>query len=219
MSAIVEDSSDENHADAIRLIELLKKMGRARSQKTQDELSVQIFHLLQLKLETELGNELYNPQNFGVPYIQAHLKGEPLPKSEYSELPYNCYFFTANSGCLYRFANYHENLIPGFNQIVKILSNFRLFLGDEDILPFIPSIFEINILVVNFEENQILQEYVNDSNTPWIVISNTQNVHFEACGLEINGKYQTLFEPNHNFIQFLLNSKQNKGIIDWKKII
>ena len=53
MSAIVEDSSDENHADAIRLIELLKKMGRARSQKTQDELSVQIFHLLQLSLDVQ----------------------------------------------------------------------------------------------------------------------------------------------------------------------
>lgn len=179
------------------------------------------YYILMKKLKAELKLELFNPQNFGVPYVQAHMKSLPLPKGLFSELPYNCYFFTANSGVLSRFAYYPLGMLPGIEQICHILQETRLFLGDTDIIPFIPGMLDINIIVINFEKNEIINEYCSENleNDKWIVITNIDNRHFESCGFkDKDGKIYTLFQKDHPFIQTILKAKQAKGKIDWSCI-
>jgi len=176
------------------------------------------FYHLKKKLQTELGHELYNPQNFGVPYIQAHLNHQPLPEGMYSKLPWNCYFFTANSGVLTRFAYYKEGLIPKLEELNEILANFREFLGDSDIIPFIPGMLNLNVIVIDFYRNQLINEYSSEEtkDNPWIVICNSNNAHFDACAIELDeDTIQTLFSREHPFIQCILRSKENKGKIIW----
>ena len=179
------------------------------------------YYILMKKLKTELKLELFNPQNFGVPYVQAHMKGNPLPKGLFSELPYNCYFFTANSGVLSRFAYYPLGMLPGIEQICKILQETRLFLGDTDIIPFIPGMLDLNLIVIDFEKNEIINEYSSEKSDSdkWILITNIDNRHFESCGFkDKDGKIYTLFQKDHPFIQTVLKAKQHKGKIDWNYI-
>jgi hypothetical protein len=185
-------------------------------------------YLLMKKLKEELKLELYNPQNFGVPYIQAHIKGESLPKGLYSQLPYNCYFFTANSGVLTRFAYYPLGMLPGLEQICQILNETRMFLADTDIIPFIPGMFNQNLIVINFNDNEIINDYIIEKvnqteeefeNLKWIVICNSNNSHFDSCGFkDKDGQVYTCFTKDHPFIKAILKSKESKGKIDWSLI-
>lgn len=186
------------------------------------------YYTLMKKLKNELKFELYNPQNFGVPYIQAYLKGDPLPKGLYSELPYNCYFFTANSGILSRFAYYPLGMLPGLEQICKILDTTQMFLADTDIIPFIPGMFNHNLIVINFDNNEIINDYIiekisqNDEefeNLKWVVICNSNNSHFDSCGYrDKDNQIYTCFTKDHPFIKTILKSKETKGKIDWSLI-
>ena len=197
-------------------------------------------YILMKKLKNELKQELFNPQNFGVPYVQAHLKGTPLPKGLYPDLPYNCYFFTANSGVLSRFAYYPLGMLPGLEQICRILDETRMFLGDTDIIPFIPGMLDVNVIVINFNDNEIINDYITEissvkgtfedisvkgtfedisDNSKWIVICNSNNSHFDACGYkDKDTKIYTLFNKDHPFIKTILKSKDTKGKIDWSLI-
>jgi hypothetical protein len=186
------------------------------------------YYILMKKLKNELKFELYNPQNFGVPYVQAHMRGETLPKGLYSELPYNCYFFTANSGVLSRFAYYPLGMLPGLDHICKILNETRMFLADTDIIPFIPGILNHNLIVINFNDNEIINDYIIEQvnqedkdfeNLTWIVICNSNNSHFDACGYkDKDGGIETFFTKDHPFIRTILKSKETKGKIDWRLI-
>jgi len=198
-------------------VNALKEVQNALSKKVNEQ-----YYSLKKVLKAKLGLELYNPRNFGVGYIQAFLKDEPLPKGLYHELPYNCYFFTANPGVLTRFAYYPEKLIPGLQDLESILDNTRRFLGDVDIVPYIPAMLELNILVINFHENQLLTEYSSEEtqNEPWIVISNNNNEHYYSCGYrDEEGDIMTLFNKEDLFIQRILISKESQGKIDWNKEI
>jgi hypothetical protein len=213
----IEELNDEMKS----FINALKDVQNAISKKVNEH-----HFALKKMLEAKLGNELYNPQNFGVPYIQAFLKGDELPKGLYSELPWNAYFFTANAGVLTRFAYYSERLIPGLEDLERILDNTRSFLGDMDIVPFIPSMIELNILVIDFNENQLVNEYLVDSSTEetqnesWVVISNNNNAHYYSCGYkDEEGQIITMFNKSDLFIQRILASKEHQGKIDWKKEI
>lgn len=196
--------------------------------KVHNNLSKKVdmtYYILMKKLKNELKYELYNPQNFGVSYIQAHMKGQTLPKGLYSELPYNCYFFTANSGVLSRFAYYPLGILPGLDQICKILDTTYMFLADTDIIPFIPGMLNHNLIVINFNENEIISDYIIEKvtqsdkdfdNLLWIVICNSNNAHFDSCGYrEKDGTIVTCFTKDHPFIQTILKSKETKGKIDW----
>jgi hypothetical protein len=139
----------------------------------------------------------------------------------FSELPYNCYFFTANSGALSRFAYYPLGMLPGIEQICQILQETRLFLGDTDIIPFIPGMLDLNLIVIDFEKNEIINEYCSENleNDKWIIITNIDNRHFESCGFkDKDGKIYTLFQKDHPFIQTIIKAKQFKGKIDWSYI-
>ena len=218
-------SEKKGDRKSITLVELtpdLKKF-ELDMKKVQENLCKRVdlvYHNLLKKLKKELGLELFNPQNFGCPYIQSFLKKEPLPKGMYSELPYNCYFFTAYHGALNRFAYYQMNMIPGLEKLCTMLNNTRVFLGDGDIIPFIPSILSINIIVIDFESNQLISDYCTDGseNNYWIVINNVQNRHFESCGYKHDGKIYTLFKKESPFIQTILKSKDTKGKINWNLV-
>jgi hypothetical protein len=209
----IEELNEEMKA----FIKALKEVQNALSKKVNEQ-----YYSLKKVLKTKLGLELYNPQNFGVGYVQAFLKDEPLPKGLYHELPWNCYFFTANSGVLTRFAYYPEKLIPGLQDLESILDNTRKFLGDVDIVPYIPAMLELNILVINFNENQFVNEYSSEEtqNEPWIVISNNNNAHYYSCGYrDEEDEIMTLFKKEDPFIQRILMSKESQGKIDWNKKI
>ena len=201
--------------DMQNFITALKEVHENLSKKVNEK-----YYNLQIVLSAKLGNELYNPQNFGVPYVQTFLKGEELPKGLYHFLPYNCYFFTANSGVLTRFAYYPEKLIPGLEDLEEILNNTRKFLGDMDIVPYIPGMLDLNIIVINFTENQLVTEYSSEEtqNHPWVVIINNNNAHYDACGYtDEDEKLITLFNKEDDFIYKILSSKENQGKIDWNK--
>jgi hypothetical protein len=203
----------------IKVIEFAKGLEKAQeniSKKVDD-----INYMLKKKLQNELKEQLYNPQNFGCSYIQAHLKGEELPEGMYSELPYNCYFFTANSGVLSRFEYYPERLIPRLEDIEHILSNTRAFLGDADIIPFVPAMYGINILTIDFRNNILINEYTleYENDRPWIVIANNNNTHFDACGMyNEDGRIETIFRKMDPFIQMILDSKKYQGKIFWENL-
>lgn len=206
---------EELNEEMTTFVNALKEVQNALSKKVNEH-----YYALKKALKAKLGSELYNPQNFGVGYIQAFLKGEELPKGLYHELPWNCYFFTANPGVLTRFAYYSEKLIPGLQDLESILDNTRKFLGDSDIVPYIPAMLELNILVINFNENTLINEYSSEEtqNEPWIVISNNNNAHYYSCGYrDEEGDIMTLFKKEDLFIQRILHSKQNQGKIDWTK--
>jgi hypothetical protein len=156
------------------------------------------------------------------------MKGEALPKGLYSELTYNCYFFTANSGVLSRFAYYPLGMLPGLEQICKILDETRMFLADTDIIPFIPGMLNQNLIVINFNDNEIINDYIIEKvnqdekefeSLKWIVICNSNNSHFDACGFrDKDGIIYTCFNKEHPFIRTILKSKETKGKIDWSLI-
>jgi hypothetical protein len=207
----IEDLNEEMQ----KFVNALKEVQNALSKKVNEQ-----YYTLKKVLKAKLGLELYNPQNFGVGYIQAFLKEEELPKGLYHELPWNCYFFTANPGVLTRFAYYPEKLIPGLKDLESILDNTRRFLGDMDIVPYIPAMLELNILVIDFHKNTLINEYSSDEtqNEPWVVISNNNNAHYYSCGYrDEEGDITTLFKKEDQFIQRILISKQNQGSIDWNK--
>lgn len=188
--------------------------------KVQENISKKVSETtydLRKILKQRLGNNIYNPQNFGAPYVQAFLRGIPLPKGMYADLPFNCYFFTANPGVLDRFAYYPERLIPRLEDIDLILDNTRVHLGDMDIIPFIPGVFNLNILIINFEENQLINEYSHKliQSEPWIVIAHVNNNHYDPCGFKVPEGIQTIFAANDPFILTILKSKETKGKIDW----
>jgi len=89
-----------------------------------------------------------------------------------------------------------------------------------DIVPFIPSIFELNIIVINFDENQLINEYSYEDtqDDPWVVIAHSGS-HYDSCGLkrkvEESELIQTIFTIEDPFIQSILKSKDTKGKIDW----
>lgn len=196
------------------LEDFIQRLKEAHKNISKDIL--QKHYELRLKLEEELKEQLYNPQNFGCPYVQNYLKEETLPEGMYSELPYNCYFFTSNPGMLNRFAFYEEGLVANLSQLEFILDRTRIHLGDGDIIPFIPGMFGINLIIINFEENNLINEYSSNKVDQWIVIANTRNVHFDACGLITKeNKIQTLFDVSHPLIQTLLKSKETQGKINW----
>jgi hypothetical protein len=212
----------KGNRSSIQLVELSPELKKFEldMKKVQENTCKRIdlvYYDLMKKLKKELGLELYNPQNFGCPYVQCFLKKESLPKGLYSELPYNCYFFTAYQGALNRFAYYQSNMIPGLEQLCAMLNNNRVFLGDGDIIPFIPSILCINIIVIDFESNQIISDYCTEGseNNCWIVINNINNTHFESCGYKQNKDICTLFRKESPFIQTILKSKDTKGKINW----
>ena len=91
-----------------------------------------------------------------------------------------------------------------------------------DIVPYIPAMLELNIMVINFNENQLVTEYSSEEtqNEPWIVISNNNNAHYYSCGYrDEEGDIMTLFKKEDIFIQRILNSKDSQGKIDWNKEI
>jgi len=187
--------------------------------KFQNDLSKRVNEVtddLRKILKKGLGIQLYNPQNFGCPYVQAFLRNRPPPKGMYNDIPFNAYFFTANPGMLDRFTYYTERLIPRLEDMERILDDTRLFLGDMDIVPFIPGMFELNIIVINFENNQLINEYSYEETQqdPWIVISNNGN-HYDSCGIIRNELIQTIFTIEDPFISTILKSKESQGKIDW----
>jgi hypothetical protein len=219
---VSEKKGDRSIISLSELTSELKKF-EIDMKKVQENLCKRIdlvYYDLMKKLKKEIGLELYNPQNFGSPYVQCFLKKEPLPKGLYSELPYNCYFFTAYHGALYRFAYYQSNMIPGIEQLCTMLNNTRVFLGDGDIIPFIPSALLVNIIIIDFESSQLLSDYCTEGseNNYWIVINNVKNRHFESCGYKQDDVIYTIFKKESPFIQTILKSKDNKGKINWSNI-
>jgi hypothetical protein len=196
-------------------IESIKKAQETLSKKVNE-----VTNELRKILKKGLGDQLYNPQNFGCHYIQSYLRDKPTPKGMYWDVPFNAYFFTANPGMLDRFAYYPERLIPRLEDMERIVDNPMLFLGDMDIVPFIPSIFELNIIVIDFYKNQLINEYSykDTQDDPWVVISHSGN-HYDSCGfkkkVEDSDLIQTVFTIEDPFIQVILKSKENKGKIDW----
>jgi len=221
-----ELKTKSGNRQSIELISLNKQLSDyiesiKKAQETLSKKVNEVTNELRKILKKGLGEQLYNPQNFGCPYVQSYLRDKPMPKGMYSDVPYNAYFFTANPGMLDRFAYYPERLIPRLEDMERIVDNPMMFLGDMDIVPFIPSIFELNIIVINFDQNQLINEYSYDDtqDDPWVVIAHSAN-HYDSCGLKKKVEdlelIQTVFTIEDPFIQTIFKSKDTKGKINWE---
>jgi hypothetical protein len=187
-------------------------------------------HIKRLKtiLESIMGYKLYLPNYFNkgvIEYILSNciengnlhsLDLSLLPKGKYFELPYNCNLFTlCKASSLMKFEMEYND----FDEIVSLgdISNHfksRRFIGDGDVLSFIPHILGINLIIISFENSCVISVYDNELSDKYVVVNNIRNVHFETVGIKgetsDTGLIKTLFDKNDNFIIELL--KKSKTI-------
>ena len=139
-------------------------------------------------------------------------------KGIYHKLPYNCYYFTVNNGAnLNSFEILKIDKVDNLNRIHYIIENGR-FLGDSDIVPFVPEICNVNIIVIDYRNDKFITEYINNkSDCKYVVFDNSGNMHYSTIGVidDSTDMLQTLFDADDPFIQKILNSKEHKGNIEW----
>jgi hypothetical protein len=185
---------------------------------------------LKLILESLLGYKLYLPSFYNsgiIEYIlNNNVKGEELlpinlqelPKGRYSELPFNCNLFTL---CKARPLMKFEMEYNDFPDVVNLSHihkhfNSRRFIGDGDVLLYIPEILSINLIIISFQHNCVISSYEQENSNNYIIVNNIDNIHFETVGLkDVNGLIKTLFNKEDDIITELLN--KNK-IIDFDRI-
>jgi len=189
-------------------------------------------HIKRLKtiLESIMGYKLYLPNYFNKGVIEYILSNcvendnlhsidlNLLPKGKYFELPYNCNLFTlCKASSLMKFEMEYND----FDEIVSLgdISNHfksRRFIGDGDVLSFIPHILGVNLIIISFENSCVISVYDNDLSDKYIVVNNIRNVHFETVGIKLGGNIQvedglikTLFGKDDSFIIELLKKSKN----------
>jgi hypothetical protein len=161
-------------------------------------------------LEDKLDNKLYLPIHFNKGVIEAVLEEKEVPEGLYHDLPFNCRLFTyCNGQNLIRFA-YEYNKLEEMLYLRGIPDFFRSreFIGDSDVLSYIPDIMQINIIIIDFDDNNVIHIYETDKSENYIIINNIRNVHFETIGLKVNEKVYTIFDKEDDFIQDIIKSRR-----------
>lgn len=161
-------------------------------------------------LENKLDVELYMPNKFNKGVIEAIIDDEEIPDGLYSEYAFNCKLFTfCNGGNLMKIEYEYEN--SGDVLYLKNVSryfNSNHFIGDADVLPFLPDMLELNIAIVNLDEDEVLNIYETTKNDKYVILHNIDNVHFEAVGLDIEeSSLKTVHRRDDPVIQKLKTRK------------
>jgi hypothetical protein len=176
-----------------------------------EDKNKKIIEKYRLELEKIITKEiLYNPQNFGPKVIEAYIeKNNFIPKGKYHYLAFNCYYFTINNGA--NLIRFDESNGANFEKINHIITGKRFF-SDDDIIPMIPELFNINIIILNRRARQLINHYEYSEANKYICINNEDNTHFDAlCLKSEDDTVYTLFDKKDSFIQTILSSKENKG--------
>jgi hypothetical protein len=136
---------------------------------------------------------------------------DDIPKGKYHYLPFNCKLFTISKAVsIMKFEFEYHNL----DNIVKLSDisnhlNSRRFIGDGDAMLYVPYLFHVNLIVIDFDTGFVLATYENEHSQYYVIINNENNVHFETVGLidEETNKISTMFEKESPIIQECLNQK------------
>ena len=161
-------------------------------------------------LEEKMGNKLYLPTTFNKGVIEAILENKDVPDGLYSHFPYNCKIFTYSRGAnLIKFSYEYNNLEDVlFLKNISAFFNSRLFIGDENVLSYIPDIMNINFIIVDLNENTVINIYETRKSSMYVLINNIRNIHFEPIEVQFRAKKYTLFEREDDFIQNILTDKK-----------
>lgn len=161
-------------------------------------------------LEEKMGNKLYLPTTFNKGVIEAILEDKEAPDGLYSTLPFNCKIFTYSKGAnLIKFAYEYSKLEDVlYLRNVSLFFNSRLFIGDENVLSYIPDIMHINLIIVDIEENNVINIYETNKSDMYVIVHSIRNIHFEPVEVKFKAKKFTLFERDDEFIQNIISSKK-----------
>jgi hypothetical protein len=169
-------------------------------------------------LEQRWGDNLYLPSNFDEGIIEKILNNDMENlQGRYDNFPYNCYLFTCcNASNLMKLEwEYHQlEGITYLKDIPEYLKSYE-FIGESDALPYLPELMGVNLIILNFDNNKIINVYENNNNDKFVLIHNQNNRHFESVGFTIESNIWTLFEREHPIIKECLESikRDNKELL------
>lgn len=161
-------------------------------------------------LEDKMGDKLYLPTMFNEKVIESILEKKEIPRGLYNNLPFNCRLFTYSSGANLIKIAYEYNKLEDMlylRDVPEFFSSNR-FIGDADVLSYIPDIMNINIIIVDIDSNTVINVYETKKSENYVIVNSIENIHFETIGLKIKEKKYTLFEREDEFIQDILKSKK-----------
>lgn len=192
-------------------------------QKAYNELIQLIeYHIAKLKydLEVKVGDYLYLPTKFNEGVIEQILNNNlEIPEGKYSYLPYNCYLFTCckASNLMKLEWEYHDlEGITYLKDIPRYLESIE-FIGDSDALSYIPELMGVNLIIMNFDNNKIINIYENIDNDKFVLIHNQNNRHFETVGFLYDSNIWTLFDRQHPIVTECLESiKREDKVLNFK---
>jgi hypothetical protein len=161
-------------------------------------------------LEEKMGNKLYLPTSFNKNVIESILEDKDIPDGLYKDLPFNCRLFTYSSGANLIKIAYEYNELDEMVYLRDIPAFFRSrnFIGDADVLSYIPDIMQINFIIVDFLNNSVINIYETKKADNYIIINNIRNIHFETIGLKNKDKIYTIFDKEDDFIKDIISSKK-----------
>jgi hypothetical protein len=161
-------------------------------------------------LEEKMGDTLYLPTTFNEKVIEAVLENKEIPKGLYNNLQFNCRLFTYSSGANMIKISYEYNKLEDMLYLRDVPEFFKSnqFIGDADVLSYIPDIMNINIIIVDIKNNTVINIYETEKSENYVIINNIENVHFEPIVLKMENKNYTLFEREDEFIQDIIKSRK-----------
>jgi len=180
-----------------------------------DLINVNINRIREI-VEFNLGDKLYLPTSYNSKVIEVLLEKntdddiivkipeEEIPKGKYHELPFNAKLFTINEATpLVKFDFEYNDLdeIVCLGDVPKHL-NSRKFIGEGDVLMYIPYLFNINLVVMDFNNNTLITMYENRKSDKYLIVNNFENIHFETIGVKnSDNTIKTIFTDEDEIIR------------------
>jgi hypothetical protein len=165
-------------------------------------------------LEDKLGDKLYLPNKFNKGVIEAILEGKEIPQGKYSEFPFNSKIFTACKGANLIKLDYEYNKMEDVLYLRQVPRYFasRNFIGDADVMSYIPDLLEVNLVFVDIDNNKFISLYETSKSDRYIIIHNRENLHYETVGLRVEEGIQTIFSKDDEIIQEILKKEDYLNI-------
>jgi len=209
----VEPKDDASLSDYKELIKCEDSIYFETAKELYDYLEKNISSkILQFKalLEEKLGNKLYLPTAFNQNVIEAVIENRQIPDGLYKDLPFNCRLFTYSSGANLIKIAYEYNKLEDMLYLKDVSQFFNSndFIGDADVLSYIPDIMNINIIIVDIHNNYVINIYETKKSNNYVIINNIENIHFEPTALKVKDKKYTLFEREDEFVEHIIKNRK-----------
>ncbi len=161
-------------------------------------------------LEEKMGNKLYLPTSFNEKVIEAVTGNQQIPDGLYQNLPFNCRLFTYSSGANLIKIAYEYNKLEDMLYLRHVSHFFSTnqFIGDADVLSYIPDIMNINIIIVDISSNSVINIYETKKSENYVIVNNIDNIHFEPLSVKFNENNYTLFDREDEFIRSIIKNRK-----------